>query len=139
METKSFTFNYVAEHRREAENIRSRYMPKEENKLERLRELDRRVRDAGALLSLSIGVIGSLVFGVAMCIGLGALAGESWLMILLGVLGTLIMIPAYPIYKFMQRKVREELSPEIIRLSDEIMQLGSDAKTDVSDAKGEVM
>ena len=96
-------------------------MPKEENKLEKLRRLDLRVQNAGIIESLCIGIVGALVFGVGMCFGLDALAGADWLTLLFGILGTLIMLPAYPIYKRRARKVKEELTPEIIKLSEEIM------------------
>ena len=37
------------------------------------------------------------------------------------IIGTVIMIPAYPIYRRIARKTKEELIPEILRLSEEIM------------------
>ena len=96
-------------------------MPKEESKLERLKRLDFRAQTAGVVESLCLGIIGLLVFGVGMCFFLEVFAGEAWLTALLMVLGTLIMIPAYPLYKRISRRTKAELAPEIIRLSDEIV------------------
>lgn len=118
----TFTYQYSAEKNKEVENIRSKYLPKEENKFERLKHLDRKVQNAGVIESLCVGIVGSLVFGVGMCIGLGAIAGKMWLAVVLGVIGTIIMIPAYFIYKKIAQNVKEELAPEILKLSEEIMQ-----------------
>ena len=71
--------------------------------------------------SLCIGIIGALVFGIGMCFFLEVFAGVAWLTALFMIIGTLLMIPAYPIYKKIARKTKAELTPEILRLSEEIM------------------
>lgn len=96
-------------------------MPHEESKLERLKKLDLRVQSAGMIESLCLGIIGALVFGLGLCFGLDIFAGGAWLTVLLMVLGTVIMIPAYPIYRKIASKTKSELTPEILRLSEEIM------------------
>ena len=120
MENTTFNYSYSTRVNKEVESIRKKYMPKEESKLERLKRLDFRAQTAGVVESLCLGIIGSLVFGVGMCFFLEVFAGEAWLTALLMVLGTLIMIPAYPLYKRISRRTKAELAPEIIRLSDEI-------------------
>ena len=89
--------------------------------METLRKLDARVQMAGTIPSLCIGVVGALVFGLGMCFFLDVFVGEAWLTALLMVLGANIMIPAYPIYRRIARKTKTELTPEILRLSEEIM------------------
>ena len=121
MENKSFTYNYSAARNREVESIRRKYMPHEESKLETLKRLDYRVQTAGMIESLCFGIIGALVFGVGMCFFLDVFAGAAWLTAILMICGTLLMIPAYPIYRRIARKTRAELTPEILRLSEEIM------------------
>lgn len=121
MENTTFNYSYSTRVNKEVESIRRKYMPKEESKLERLKRLDFRAQTAGVVESLCLGIIGSLVFGVGMCFFLEVFAGEAWLTALLMVLGTLIMIPAYPLYKRISRRTKAELAPEIIRLSDEIV------------------
>ena len=118
---QSFEFTYSAKHQKEIENIRKKYMPHEESKLDTLKKLDRRVQSAGMIESLCIGIVGALVFGVGMCFGLDALEGADWLTLLFGILGALIMLPAYPIYKRIARKTKDKLTPEIISLSEEII------------------
>ena len=116
-----FSYQYSAKQNREVEHIRRKYLPKEENKMETLRKLDARVQMAGTIPSLCIGVVGALVFGLGMCFFLDVFVGEVWLTALLMVLGANIMIPAYPIYMRIARKTKAELTPEILRLSDEII------------------
>ena len=121
MENKSFTYNYSAVRNKEVESIRRKYMPHEESKLEKLKRLDYRVQMAGMIEGLCFGIIGALVFGVGMCFFLDVFAGAAWLTAILMICGTLLMIPAYPIYRRIARKTKAELTPEILRLSEEIM------------------
>ena len=116
-----FTYKYSAKQNREVEHIRKKYLPKEESKIETLRKLDNRAQSAGHIPSLCIGVVGCLIFGIGMCFGLDVFAGADWLTLLFGMIGVFIMIPAYPVYKYISKKTKAELAPEILRLSDEIM------------------
>lgn len=121
MENKPFTYNYSAVRNKEVESIRRKYLPEEESKLETLKRLDYKVQSAGMIESLCIGIIGALVFGIGMCFFLDVFAGATWITVLFMIIGTLLMIPAYPIYKKIARKTKAELTPEILRLSEEIM------------------
>ena len=121
MENKPFTYNYSAVRNKEVESIRRKYLPEEESKLETLKQLDYKVQSAGMIESLCIGIIGALVFGIGMCFFLEVFAGATWITVLFMIIGTLLMIPAYPIYKKIARKTKAELTPEILRLSEEIM------------------
>ena len=121
MENKPFTYNYSAARNKEVENIRKKYMPKEASKIEILKQLDKRVQSAGMLEGLCFGIIGALVFGIGMCFFLEVFTGATWLTALCMIMGTLLMIPAYPTYRRISRKTKEKLTPEILRLSEEIM------------------
>ena len=121
MENKPFTYNYSAVRNKEVESIRRKYLPEEESKFETLKRLDNRVQSAGMIESLCIGIIGALVFGIGMCFFLEVFAGVAWLTALFMIIGTLLMIPAYPIYRRIAHRTKEKLTPEILRLSEEIM------------------
>ena len=121
MENNTFTYQYSAKTNKEVEAIRSRYLPHEASKLEKLRKLDFKAQSAGQIESLCLGVIGCLIFGIGMCFGLDVFAGGDWLTAIFCVIGTLVMIPAYPVYKRISKKIKSELTPEILRLSEEIM------------------
>ena len=124
MENTAFSYQYSAAQSKEIESIRKKYLPHGEDKMQALRKLDLQARTAGMVESLSVGIIGSLVFGIGMCFGLDVFGGADWLTLLFGGLGSLIMAPAYPIYRRISAKKRERLAPEIIRLSDEIIESG---------------
>ena len=121
MENNTFSYNYSAVRNKEVESIRRKYMPHEESKLERLKKLDSKVQSAGMIESLCLGIVGALVFGVGMCFGLDALKGADFLAFLFGIVGTAMMLPAYPLYKRISKKTKARFSPEILRLSEEIM------------------
>lgn len=121
MENTTFHYTYSAARNKEVESIRNKYIPREESKLERLKKLDLRVQMAGTIESLCFGIVGALVFGIGKCFFLDVFAGAAWLSALFMIIGSLIMIPAYPIYRKIAQKTKAELTPEILRLSEEIM------------------
>lgn len=121
MENNTFTYQYSAQRNKEVENIRNKYLPREVSKMEQLKKLDFKVQTAGQLQSLIIGIVGALVFGIGMCFGLDVFGGADWLTLLFCIVGAIIMIPAYPMYRHIARKTKAEFTPEILRLSDEIM------------------
>ena len=117
---REFTYHYSSKQSSEAQRIRRRYLPNED-KLEKLKKLDYKAQSAGAAESIGIGVIGLLIFGVGLCFGLGVFGGAWWLSIPLGILGIIIMLPAYYVYRRISEKTKAALTPEILRLSDEII------------------
>ena len=121
MENNTFSYQYSAVRNKEVENIRKKYIVHEESKLDTLKRLDARVQMAGVIESLSIGIIGALVFGIGLCFGLNVLIGADWLTLFFAILGICLMLPAYPVYKHISRKTYNKLAPEILRLSDEII------------------
>ena len=120
MDNNTFSYQYSAQQRHEIESIRKKYLPAGVNKMERLRMLDGKVQRAGMIESLCLGIIGVLVFGLAMCFGLNVFEAAWWPAIPLGIIGTLLMIPAYPLCKYIYRKRKEELTPEILQLTEEL-------------------
>ena len=121
MENNTFSYNYSAARNKEVEAIRRKYVPREENKLDLLKQLDNRVQMAGMIQGLCFGIIGALVFGIGICFFLDVFAGAVWLTALFMIIGTLLMIPAYPIYRRIAHRTKEKLTTEILRLSEEIM------------------
>lgn len=124
MENKEFKYNYVAptgEERKEIDRIRKQYLPQEkvESKLERLRRLDHFVHNSAMIVSLVLGVVGCL------CFGLGLTLVLEWKQMLLGVLlaavGCVPMGVAYPAYAFVLKKNKQKYGAEILRLSEEIL------------------
>ena len=88
--------------------------------MERLRRLDQSVTRPGMITALTVGIISTLVMGAGMsCI----MVWENLLIpgVIIGVVGMIGVIAAYPIYSRITKKQRDKLAPEIIHLSDELM------------------
>lgn len=120
MVQETFKYSYSAKEAKEIREIRSRYLPAEENKVEVLRRLDRKAREAGKLSALVIGVVGCLIFGVGMCFGLKVLGDSMAVAVVLGLLGAGVMGCAYPVFRSRSRKAKEQLTPRILALADEL-------------------
>lgn len=118
--SSAFTYNYSASANKEVLEIRKRYMPREESKLDELKRLDGSVQSAGVMEALVVGVLGCLVFGMAMCMGLDVMGGGMALAILLGIAGAAGMIAAWPIHRIRAEKAKRELTPRILKLADEL-------------------
>lgn len=121
-ENGGFSYNYSAAHREEIKNIRSKYLPQEEDKLAQLRRLDAGVTQKGTALSLAAGIIGTLVLGIGMCCCM-VWGGQLFIPgIVIGLVGIAVVAGAYPIYNAVTAREREKIAPEILRLTDELMQ-----------------
>ena len=123
MENKNetFSYSYSAKQQREIEDIRKKYLPRESDKMEQLRRLDRSATQQGMLISLTVGILGTLILGLGMrCCMIWA---DKWFIpgIIISIVGILGIIVAYPLYTKITEKKREKLAPEIMRLTDELM------------------
>ena len=123
-ETKEiFHYTYSASQQEEIKSIREKYAPPAQSvdKMERLRKLDASATKPGTIVSLVVGIIGTLILGVGMCCTL--VWADIWFIpgIIIGVIGMIGVIAAYPLYHRITKKQREKLAPEIMRLSDELM------------------
>ena len=70
MDKAGFEFTYSAKQQEEVERIRNKYIPKEESKMEKLIRLDKQAERPGTIASIAVGTIGTLIFGVGMCLTL---------------------------------------------------------------------
>jgi len=129
-EESKYSYTYSASLQEELKSIREKYAPpsvsEEDAKLERLRLLDAGVERKGLISSLAAGVTGLLIMGAGMSLvmtDLGARLGISSMVpgVTVGVIGMLLTAAAYPIYKRVTKREREKVSPEILRLTDELM------------------
>lgn len=131
-ENKSFEYTYSAKEQAEIKNIRERYIKPQDteaDKMEQLRRLDASVTKKGTLAALLVGIIGALVMGIGMSLImtdfskiLGEYQDHAMLIgIIVGVVGMVGVILAYPIYNRITKKERKRIAPEIIRLTDELM------------------
>lgn len=116
-----FQYTYSAKEQEEVKRIRSKYLPKEEHKMDQLRRLDAQVTQKATVYSLITGVVGALVmgFGMSCCI----VWTDQLLVpgIIVGVIGMEAAAFAYPLYDRTVKKERERIAPEILRLTEDLM------------------
>ncbi len=116
-----FQYTYSAKEQAEIKNIRSKYIPKEENKMEQLQRLDASATQKATMYAIIVGVIGALIMGAGMS---GCLVWTNSLLIpgiVIGVIGMAVLAVAWPLYNRTLKKERERIAPEILRLTDELM------------------
>lgn len=121
MADEAFEYEYSAKKQKEIEEIKKKYLPKEEDKMETLRKLDQSVTTKGTMYSLVPGVAGALILGVGMSM---CLVGSSAMFIpgiIIGILGMVILGMAYPLYMKATEKLRKKIAPQILALTEELM------------------
>ena len=123
---EGFSFTYSAEQRKEVENIRDKYLPKTEDKMEQLRALHKIPTKKAKSASIAIGTLGALIMGTGMSLAMtdiGAVLGGLAMVvgIVVGIVGMVLVALAYPVYNRVLKKQREKIAPEILRLSDELL------------------
>ena len=120
----AFTYTYSASRQEEVRRIREKYAPstREEDKLERLRRLDRTATRPGTAAAIVVGTAGTLIMGVGMCCTM--VWSETLFIpgIVIGIVGIIGICAAYPLYLHMTKKRRNKLAPEIMRLADELLE-----------------
>ena len=119
----TFSYKYSAKENEEIQEIRRRYMPQSESKMDELKRLDKRVQSSGMVEGLTAGISGLLIFGLGMCFSMQVFA-EGVLFIILGVfigiVGAAVMAVAYPIYRKFYKKAKEKYTPRILELVAEL-------------------
>ncbi len=132
-QNNEFNYTYSAKEQAELKKIREKYLadakPTELNKMEQIRKLDKGVTKKGTVIALVVGIIGALVMGFGMSLImtdvkdiLGAYRDMSLVLgIVIGFVGMLGIIVAYPLHQRITKKERKRITPEILRLTDELM------------------
>lgn len=123
---QSFEYTYSAQEQKEIQQIRKKYLPKSEDKMEQLRRLHNSATQKAQAASIAIGVIGTLILGTGMSLimtELGLLLGQLSMVagILIGLAGLVLVALAYPVYNSVLKNERARIAPEILRLTDELL------------------
>lgn len=125
MNENTFSYTYSATCNQEVLNIRKKYLPKEETKLEELKRLDQLVRNSGVTESLCAGIGGCLIFGLGLCLAMEVIGQMIWLGVIFGLVGTVGMLVAFPVYRKFFNKAKAQHTPRILELADELSGQGS--------------
>ena len=125
----NFKYTYSAEEQEEIRRIRQKYQVQEQNEMNRLRKMDAKVTQKATTISLVFGIIGALVMGTGMSFimtDIGTIFGindieEMVIGIVIGMIGMILVVLAYPVYNKVQKKEREKIAPEILKLTEALM------------------
>ena len=124
---QNFDFTYNAPEQQEVLQIRNKYLPKEESKLDALRALDAKVKRPANLFAYVFGAFSAIVMGAGMSLvmtDIGAVFGLQNTMVIgicTGVLGLAMALLTYPIYKAILKRRKNKYGAKILQLSEELM------------------
>ena len=122
LNNETFEFTYSAKQQEEIEQIRNKYLPKQENKMTQLIKLDKKAEQPGQIASIAIGIIGMLLLGAGMCCTMVWNTSMSVFIagVVIGIIGIVIAGAAYPIYQKVTERERAKIADQIIALSNEL-------------------
>ncbi len=109
-EKKSFEFTYSAKKYEEIQRIRRKFGikdsdgPVSEDSYAGLKRLDRQSSKTALIVSLAVGLIGTMVLGGGMSMILAGSSRAFYPGITIGVFGIALIASAYPLYKRINRK-----------------------------------
>ncbi len=132
-EGAGFNYTYSAKEQAELKKIRDKYIadtkPSETDKMAEIRKLDASVTQGASIFALCVGIIGALILGFGMSLIMTdlktmlALNGITAMIvgIVIGLVGMALVLVAYPLYQYISEKKRKKVAPEILRLTEELM------------------
>lgn len=109
------------------QKIRTQYTEKQHTELDELKELDAKVKRPANVFAYTYGSVSAVVMGAGMSLvmtEIGAIIGLASAMlpgIVIGVVGMVMALSTYPIYKKMLSARKKKYAPEILKLSEKIM------------------
>lgn len=109
------------------QKIRSQYMEKGTTQLDELKTLDAKVKRPANVFAYTFGSIAAIIMGSGMSLlmtDIGETIGMTDVMapgIVIGVVGMVMALVNYPIYKGILSSRRKKYADKIMKLSDKIM------------------
>ena len=109
------------------QKIRTQYTEKQHTELDALKALDAKVKRSANVFAYIYGSVSAIVMGAGMSLvmtEIGDIVGLSSPMIpgiVIGVVGMALALSTYPIYKKLLNGRKKKYAPEIMKLSEKIM------------------
>ena len=109
------------------QKIRTQYTEKEYTALDELKELDSKVKRPANLFAYIFGSLGAIIMGSGMSLVMTDIGGTIGIAepmipgIVIGVIGMIMAVVNYPVYKGILGSRRKKYADRIIALSDKIM------------------
>ena len=109
------------------QKIRTQYTEKQHTELDELKALDAKVKKPANVFGYTYGSVSAIVMGAGMSLvmtDIGAVIGLASAMvpgIAVGLAGMGMALTTYPIYKGILNRRKKKYAPEILKLSDKVM------------------
>ena len=109
------------------QKIRTQYTEKQHTELDELKALDAKVKKPANIFGYTYGCVSAIVMGTGMSLvmtDIGSVVGLASAMvpgIAIGVVGMGMALTTYPIYKRILNSRKKKYAPEIMALSEKIM------------------
>ena len=103
------------------EKIRASYSEKEITKLDKLKELDKKVKRPAQIFAYVYGSVSSLVLGLGMSLAMKVIGNNMPLGITIGIVGIALTLTTYPIFKAILKRRKNKYATQIFELSDSLL------------------
>ncbi len=110
------------------QKIRTQYTEKQHTELDELKKLDAKVKRPANVFAYTYGSVSVIVMGAGMSLvmtDIGAMIGLTATMvpgIAIGIVGMGMVLTTYPIYKKILNSRKKKFAPQIMDLSEKLMQ-----------------
>ena len=115
-----FSYTYSAMENQEVLDIRKKYLPQQEDKLEELKRLDQMVQNSGTMAGLCVGVTGTMILGLGMCLAMKVIGQLPEMGVIVGLIGFACILNAFPACHRTREKAKAKYAPSILQLADEL-------------------
>ena len=110
------------------QKIRTQYTEKQHTELDELKALDAKVKKPANVFAYTYGGVGAIVMGAGMSLvmtDIGVMIGLAATMvpgIAVGVVGLGMVLTTYPLHKKILNSRKKKFAPQIMELSEKLMQ-----------------
>ena len=110
------------------QKIRTQYTEKQHTELDALKALDAKVKKPANVFAYTYGSVSAIIMGSGMSLvmtDIGAMIGMTATMvpgIIIGIVGLGMALTTYPIYKKILHSRKSKYAPQIMALSEKLMQ-----------------
>lgn len=104
-----------------AQKIHTEYSEKKSSDIDRLYELDKKVKLPANIFAYVFGIIGTIILGTGMCFAMKIIGNIMAVGIVVGILGIAMVSVNYPLFKMILKSRKAKYSKEILELSEKIM------------------
>ena len=124
----TFSYTYSAKENEEVQRIRDRYTQPSRTDMDELKELDAKVHRPANVFACIYGSVSAIIMGAGMSLvmtDIGEILGLTSVMvpgIAIGIVGLGMALTTWPIYKAMRDARKKQYAPQILALSEKIMQ-----------------